>query len=257
MKSNNNTGILSAPIRALIKFRIRDSFIGAASFMAVITTVLIILLIATSGADPKLGGKGVFAGYTVAAAITLFVFGICTIRDDLRLGIQNGLSRKSVFLAEVLSTAAVSAFVALYGEIYTTLGSALCNPEIMAVVDIYQMLFLPENAAMSFLAHLQSIASGFLLMLFCYFLGAFFSLMFYRLNKLWTIIVAVSIPIMVSNVLPMLYLLLYTMTPFKAFFDGMVRDPNIFCIGLLIFSAIIVGIDYLLIRRASIRSAIA
>ena len=80
--------------------------------------------------------------------------------------------------------------------------------------------------------------------------GMFFSLMFWRLNKFWTVIVAVSIMVLM-NIIPVgLFRLGVDLEPLL---NWIISSPYNFVLFFMLTTIAFVGINWLLLRRADIK----
>ena len=76
----------------IFKYRLKDDLkaVGVFLLVTLLCTVLVIygVLIMVSAIDER-----VVSNFSIALTVFSFVIGIVTVREDLRLGIQNGVSR--------------------------------------------------------------------------------------------------------------------------------------------------------------------
>ncbi|MFB0920751.1 MAG: hypothetical protein QMB62_07700, partial [Oscillospiraceae bacterium] len=156
------------------------------------------------------------SGYSFAAIVFLFVMGIVSIRNDLRLCLQFGVSRRTAFLSELLAVMAVSVIIVAAGELLNGIARLLiADNEHFFVGDFYQIIYLKNTSAtLTFAQHAQSALMNFSLVLSACLSGMFFSLLFWRLSRTWTIIVAVAIPLLINLVPVALYRLGVNLKPF-------------------------------------------
>ncbi len=194
------------------------------------------------------------SGYSFAAIVFLFVMGIVSIRNDLRLCLQFGVSRRTAFLSELLAVLSVSAVIVVVGELLN--GAAmlfLAGNEHFFVGDFYQIIYLRDTSSVLTLAqHAQSALMNFSLVLSACLFGMFFSLMFWRLSRTWTIIVAVAIPLLLNLVPAALYKLGVNFQPFILWLAASPYYLVLFALALAAFFGII---NWLLLRNANIKEA--
>ena len=195
-----------------------------------------------------------FTGNGVSSAIFMFVVGIVYIRSDLRLCLQFGVSRRTAFISEILAVLSVSAVLAVAGELLTAIAQVvvLSNPNSF-VGDVYQLIYM--DAARALLTFGQHMFSALIntSMFFCASLiGMFFSLMFWRLSKLWTIVVAIAIPFAINGVPILLVRLGLNFNPFM---EWVASSPFCFALTCLTIAVPAALIDWLLLRRANIKAA--
>jgi len=189
------------------RYRFGGAMKGAAVFFGIMILMTALVFCSLLYATWK-GAEGTinFAAFGFAAMITMFVTGICTIREDLRLMLQNGVGRRTVFTAELLVILSVSLLLGLAGELLVAVSQiATSHWQNFYIWDIFQLLFFNEMGKdLTFAAHIQSMLCSFGLYTCANLTGIFVSLLFYRLNKVWTIIVAVGTPIFFFIGLPLL-----------------------------------------------------
>lgn len=198
-------------------------------------------------------GYSSFSAYGFIAAIFMFVLGISGVRSDVRLCLQYGVSRRSSFVSNILVLIVVSAILAFAGEIITAIAQTLVAvKENVFVGDIYQIIYLQEGmwGELSFGQHLLSILVNLSLLVCACIGGMFFSLLFWRLNKFWTIVIAVAIPVLL-NILPIgLFRLGANIMPLLKW---IALSPYNFTLFFLLVAILFAIIDWLLLRKADIK----
>jgi hypothetical protein len=178
------------------------------------------------------------------------------VREDLRLGIQNGVSRRTVFFSTLFSSILSALVLAVAGDLLTVgtqaLTKGLGNTE---VSSLYQLFFANDVAwlAAPLGMHLGSILFTFAMLTSANLFGSFISLVFFRLNKMWTIIVAVGVPITVGWILPLVLSSLgVSLLPF---INKILASPStLFCFFALCAVAA-AAFNRLLMLRAPIKAA--
>lgn len=244
-----------------VRFGCRNYFKGAAVFGGAMLAVYA----AFSGAIPffPAGGRSVtFNGWGFASVFFLLVLGIVGLRENLRMFVQNGVSRRSAFLAELTAIAAVSAALAVYGQVLTGVVQLLSGGrETVFVADLYQLVYVgyapggvmtPGQLAVGGLLNLS-------LLLALGMLGEFFSALFWRLNKFWTVVAAIAIPVLLNGAAWGLYWLADRMPALMEAVGAMARwllaSPWNLMAASLLAAAALAGINWLLLRRAHIKAA--
>lgn len=216
--------------------------------MVAVTTATLILAARVSGTMS-------FSAFGFASVIFMFVMGIVAIRSNLRLCLQFGVSRRTGFAAALLATVCIALILSVAGELLMiaaqAVGHGLSN---LTLWDTYQALFLgsPE-IPMSFGQHLGSALFNTALSVAACLFGMFFSLMFWRLNKFWTIAVAIAIPVFLNVVPWLLYRLGIDLTPLV---NWMIKAPGNFILVGLAVALFFTLINWLLLRRANIKAAV-
>ena len=133
------------------KYRMRDCLIsmGVVILVMVGLTVLSHLGIVTFGGyeqsvDGVVTEHYATMNFTMPYTIFMFVLGIVSIREDMRIGIQNGASRTTSFLANmacmVVSAVTLSANCVVFYKVWELFGTGL------VIIDLYSAAFLNEAA---------------------------------------------------------------------------------------------------------------
>lgn len=246
-------------IKPAFIYRFKDSLKGAASSFAILAIITFGFAVLTS-IYAKADSVYTLSAYSFAIAIVMFVLGICTIRDDLRLCIQHGVSRRTVFVSEILSIVCISFILAVAGEILLAAAqTATASSENVFILDMYQMLYCDIAAhSLTLSQHLASILFNMTYFVAVSMAGMFISMVFYRLSKVWTIIVAVGVPILIFVGIPISlmgrfgYWLSSLSIKFIEWITSGVWAWALFCLA---FTALTALFNYLLIRRAPIKAA--
>ena len=227
---------------------------GSAVIYLILIVVVAGFLIGTMSISTESASSISFTGFSITATIYLFVMGIVEIRNDLRLCLQYGVSRRTAFLSELTAVLAASAILAVAGELLTGLAQALAvNNTKLFVADLYQLIFVgADTASLTLSQHVLSALFNSSLMFAACVGGMFFSLTFWRLNKLWTIVVAISIPVLLNLIPNAISWLGIDLSPFVRWITS-----SVFCFVLFfMLLALLFGIiNWLLLRRANIREA--
>lgn len=229
---------------------IRGSVVVFLIIFLIVSVALVFSLSFDAGSSSSIS----ISGYGFAAIIFLFVMGIVSIRNDLRLCLQFGVSRRTAFLSELLAVMAVSVVIVAAGELLNGIAKLfLADNKHFFVGDFYQIIYLKNTSSILTLGqHVQSALMNFSLVFSACIGGMFFSLLFWRLSRTWTIIVAVSIPLLLNLVPAALYKLGVN---FKPFIHWLAASPYylvLFALALAVFFGII---NWLLLRNANIREA--
>lgn len=246
------------------RFRFRESLKVVGTFylvMILITAALTIGYISfyVSSEDGSISGS--FSAFAMASSCALFVTGICSVREDLRLCIQHGVSRITSFVSGLLAALLSCIILAASGELLTAVAQAVtADYENYFVSDLYQMLYADGKfASLSLGGHIVSIVFNFSMMASAYMAGMFISMVFYRLNKAWTIVVAVGAPVFVFAVLPILMQAAgsesFVSRMLAGLVDWILSSPWAWISFFIIGAVVLIILDWLLMRRAPIKAA--
>ena len=173
------------------------------------------------------------------------------------------MSRRSAFLADVAALAVAALLVAvgvsvIMGAYQAALGSA----GRLLITDLYQLIYEPSSNGVNPGALVRgavfSAVAGWMLAA----LGQFCSALYWRLNKFWTILVSVTVPlVLIFGSAPLLTWLDTTsaghaaVEALAAFGRFLAASPWNMAAVLLAMGAVFFAITWLLLRRAMIRPA--
>ncbi len=149
------------------------------------------LLTAFSGEGTNLQMSGI----TAISALFLFIGGLCSYHDNLPMHLQNGVSRKTMFQARLVVTAATCAVCSAVDHLLALLINLLARPFFSGWSDTlfeelygkqYPSLGPVEGAALS-------LAFSFVMLLLASSLGYFLIVFFYRMPLKLRVTVAVAL----------------------------------------------------------------
>lgn len=138
----------------------------------------------------------VFSGLSGFSCIFLFICGLCSLHDNLPMHLQHGVSRKTMFQARLLVTAAVSAFMAAVDTLLGLLIGLLGAPFFEG--SLFQQLYGRAYYFGAVGNVLMSLVFAFVLFLLASSLGYFIITLFYRLTKPLRITLGVAIAFLLT-----------------------------------------------------------
>ena len=172
----------------IFKYRMRDclSSGGVVMLVMVVMTVLSYFGIVTFGGyeesvDGVVTERFATMNFTMPYVIFMFVVGIVTIREDMRIGIQNGAGRTTSFLANLACLAATALLLNLNCLVFYKLW-ALLDTELI-IIDLYSMAFLQEMTPDTLGEMLMCFITGTAASLALAGCGVMLSLVYWRLGK--------------------------------------------------------------------------
>ncbi len=240
-------------IRTTFQYKLKESMKSALTFFGVLALILLFMItwIGVLQSDNS-GSSSFFSGYTIGAAIMMLVIGICSIREDLRLFIQNGVGRKTTYSTEILSAIAISFMLAIGGQIFLGLGHVVASnfPEVY-VSDLYPLIYADGTNALTLLQHIESTFLSVALFMMMFLCGEFFSLLFYILSKKWTIVVSIALPLLLFGGVPTVALRF----PEQAVLFGHFAAQSSWNLSFvfLVVAVIAAGIDWMIVRKVHIK----
>ena len=197
-----------------------------------------------------------FNGYSIAVGM----FGL---RENQRVLNQNGVSRRSAFLADVAALAVAAVLVAVGVTVIMGAYQAVLGGQgRLLITDLYQVIYEGPSAGAGIggLARgaIFSAAVGWMLAA----LGQFCSALYWRLNKFWTILISVTVPlVLIFGSVPLISWLGTTsagraaVEALAAFGQFLAASPWNAAAVLLAMGAAFFALSWLLLRRAMIRPA--
>ncbi|MBM6909913.1 hypothetical protein [Oscillibacter valericigenes] len=204
-----------------------------------------------------------FNGYSIAVGMFGLILGMVGLRENQRVLNQNGVSRRSAFLADVAALAVAAVLVAVgVSVIMGAYQAVLGGQGRLLITDLYQVLYEGPSAGtgMGGLARgaVLSTVVGWMLAA----LGQFCSALYWRLNKFWTILVSVAVPLaLIFGSVPLLDWMSSThagqtvVRALAAFGRFLMASSWNMSAVLLAMGAAFFAVTWLLLRRAMIRPA--
>lgn len=233
----------------IFKYRLKDDLRAVAVFLAVTLLCMVLVIYGVMIMVAEMDDR-VVSNFSIALTMFTFVIGIVTVREDLRLGIQNGVSRGTSFAGNVAAALVASAGVTLV-EWLSMVTQESTNA---SLVSLYAVIYGYESSAVG---QLKSFVLSFVWSGSAAFVGTFLSLMYWRLSKLWRWIVTLGMG-------AVLVLLLNAVTISAGFLNAVVRffrwlgaAPLNLCVFLIGVAIAFAVFDWLLARKAPITAATA
>ena len=202
-----------------------------------------------------------FNGYSLAVGVFGLALGIVGLRENQRVLNQNGVSRRSAFLADMAALAAASALVAAGSTVIMGAYQAVLDGEgRVLITDIYQLLYEPAGRSPGNLVRgaVLSTAMGWMLAA----LGQLCSALYWRLNRFWTVVLSAAMPLaLIFGSVPLINWMGSTSAgqaaarALAACGRFLMTSPWNLAAVLLVLGAAGFGLSWLLLRRANIRAA--
>lgn len=199
------------------------------------------------------------SGLEISSSIFLFVMGLNAFKSQFTLFLQNGISRKTLFCSALATFLMVSFAFALIDAVYPLLFSSRFGHQ-----SLYAGIYLRRQISFS----LMGILWAALLNLIALCGGFLISTLYYRLNRLSKTLVSITVPLLLFVVIPIVEALIPTFHFYSTLFQciswclGFESGTLGFQINQIrpllcfaAFSALLSGLSFLLIRRATLREA--
>lgn len=202
-------------------------------------------------------------GIDMAPAIFLFVCGLNAFKDNFYMALQNGISRKSLFRNRLYVVLTLSLAMALFDQIVMVLGKAIdALSDSINYSGVLEMLYGSQFGSQSggFLMYFESFL--FLTTLFIAFLslGYLITVIFYRMNKKQKISYVIGFYVVAFVILPIIDMMMagqlsVILLKFLDLTMGMsAHNPFIGMFSLIVFSIILSGLTWVLIRKAGVKN---
>lgn len=245
------------------KYRFRDCMfsMGVVILVMIVLTALCYLGIVTFGSITRTDNSGevimesTTMNFSMPVAIFMFVLSIVSIREDMRLGIQNGAGRRTVFLANAVCMFVTSLILNIAFFAMTAVWNQFDTG--VYIVDFFGALSnnKPFFESIGDLA----ISSAVLLALsvFLSALGTFTSLMYWRLNKLGKWIVSIGMGAAVILFIDVIIRYEVVADLLGRLMGWVFLTPWNLVLSFVILAAAFYVFSALLVRRSSITAATA
>ena len=205
----------------------------------------------------------VMSGITFSSAIFIFIVSLNSFTENFRFSLQNGVSRKTLFLARLCTAGATSLFMAVVDQVIHVLISLVEEPlSHLVSIRLFQLIY-PQTFENPVLGFFLSVVFSFCLLLFISNVGYAIVMMFYRVGKLGKVLLGAGIPAALIFGIPAIkaFDTLYFGERLRAFGNAVISPVLDFAfntvpnrmISLLLLAALFALFDWLLLRRAAIR----
>lgn len=249
-------------LKPSFKYQFRDSIRSMIGFYIVIVLLYIAATIVTAIARSHINTSVhmQLTGIEFSTLIFLFIVGLNVFKENYSLLLQNGVSRRSVFLGHILNALALAAIAALMDKLLLAVFSPIVRsfaPQ-MIIGSTFSTIYSVSGAGGYALDILYNFTS-FLLAISC---GYFLTNLFYRLNKPGKILVGAGVPVLLFIIYPIFDSVVMdgrisqAIAKFTATVTGTLSNRPIYAvISFLVGSAIVYGLTWLLQRRAQLKPA--
>ena len=237
-------------VKASFRYMVQDTLGGVAWFYGIFLALYLVtfILVATKG------GNGSFNGAEIASAIFLFVMGLNSFKEYFGMLLQNGVSRKTMFVARLLAFGATSLLMAVLNLLFLAVLPLLPSINGFSLFNLVYNVSGPSAVVLGLLFNF-ALYLLFLLVGFC------LTTLFYRLNKVGKVAVGAGVPVLLTIVLPAIDTLLFKNAighfvgrSLVAALGLKTNQPLVAVLSFLVLSAIFGLFSWLLVRRAIVRS---
>lgn len=244
-------------IKATTKYQLREykKSLGSYYLIVLLIVVLFTVLDRMWGSE----GSGSYNGFEFATIIFLFICGLNSFKGTFLMMMQNGISRKSMFIGASITFLSVSMLmsvidrvIAMVVDLITKAIGGLSYEGFYDLVYSHRMpkgiLFELEGILVTCAMYAAAVTAGY-----------FITTLYYRMNKALKVIVSVGVPVTLFFILPLVD---------SMFFNGIIGDlvlklfyfifgdfhgkanPYNMLLVCIISSIIALGLSWLLVKRA-------
>lgn len=244
-------------IKTTSRYLMRDMLTSVAWFYGIMLAIYIIGYIAIAVA----GANGSINGMEFASIIFLFVLGLNSFRENFGMLLQNGVSRKTMFVCRMLTFGAVALVMTAANLVLSAIVSLLPLGGTTIQFSLFGTAYFFGSSGVAGVAGvLLNLLFNFALMLMVLTLGYCITTLFYRLSPIGKAIVATSVPIGLTIVLPLVDKYFFgnnisrALGRFAAFALGLNGGrPWMPAVTFLVSSAVFAFFGWLLTRRAMVK----
>lgn len=187
-------------LKAAIKYRLHDNRKAILNFYIVILIVISLIFLLSNLTRGKAEFRGTIQ-VELISSIFLFVVGLNSFKEIFLMFMQNGISRRTMFISQVVSTLTICGIMALIDSIL----AHICKVIIAQNGGLYSQGIV-EKALGQNISSIGIFLISFLLSFFVYIaltsLGFFITTLYYRMNKALKIAVSIGVPSLLFVVLP-------------------------------------------------------
>ncbi len=214
------------------------------------------------GVTMSVGGESDFTssgGIEMSSVIFLFVVGLNSFKDTFLMLMQNGISRKTMFLSRIAAMGILCTGMMIIDRFVVGVIGAFANTgSSFRISGMYEQMFYFRTKDMGML---QKNLEGVLFTL-CFYMasiavGYFITTAYYRMNKTLKLAVSVGLPVSFFFILPIVDATITNgrINKFLGYLIGSVfgvnkQQPFNFMVSCVISAAIFFGLSWLLIRKA-------
>ncbi len=251
-------------LKTAVKYRLFESRKSVALFYFIL--IALTALMGVSSASFTTGSSTMtvnVGGFEFATMIFMFVLGICAFRENFRMMLQNGLSRKTISSSFFVFGLVISAAMTILSGLLNGLAKIISAGQPNLVMSgMLEAIYRERYAGASDQAQVFAESS---LFFFCLFLAAmaggyFISVMYYRMNKPGRIAVSVAVPSFFIFVLPIFDAIVtggkifwFIAESFAKAYGLDTANPYMGMLTSLILCLLFSGLAYLLAQKAVIK----
>ena len=244
-------------IKAAIRYQRSDYLKTVRNFYMIIVLIIVLFVIAVElGDDSSIKS---FGGIEMSTLIFLFVVGLNSFRETFLMMLQNGVSRKTMFISTIVTILSTSTLMAIVDRFLLVIGGLYSDlHENVIVTGMYDILYGKRSASMDAIPfNLEGVLIIIGIYISAMAVGLFITTAYYRMNKVLKIVVSVGVPATVFVFLPVLDGAVFGGRMSRAFIKmmnfilgGTSGTPYNLLLSCIIFTIVCFSLTWMLVRRA-------
>lgn len=244
-------------LKAATLYQVKDYKNSVLIYYLVVVLVVTFSLITISAGDSSTFTST--GGIESATSIFLFVAGLNSFRESFLMLMQNGISRKTMFISRVISVGILSVIMAIIDRILIFLmGLVNTGNDRIEISGLYEHFFADHAAGLNALQRgLEGILLAIVLYLASVAFGYFITAAYYRMGKASKIAISVGVPVGIFFVLPIIdatmaggRIFRFIAKVLKLIFGFGEADPYNLILSCFVAFVIFFGLSWLIVRNA-------
>lgn len=200
--------------KASYQYQLRESVPSVLWYYGIVVGIILLLVIITS-IFGHAGTVGSFQGSTV---IFLFVVGLSSFKEFFYMANQNGISRKTFYIAKIGCFATLALLMQAADRLVSTIFVTVAPSVLHKSEPFLQQIYWGSGLWYEITMFVFAVVINLLILV----VGFAITLLFFRLPRFWRALVGAGVPILLLIVLPVvdsIYFNFAIMTFFKNFFS--------------------------------------
>lgn len=243
-------------MKTAIRYQIWEAKKSLLIYYGVIYAIFVVSIIAITSLGPEMGGT--IGGFETASMIFLFIAGLNSFKETFRLFLQNGLSRKTLFISFIFSIIPIAVFMSAIDSINAVLAKLFYSYE-SAYIQFYAQRY--GDWANGFVKFFEGLLWNFFAYAMFGMIGFFITTLYYRMNKGLKLLVSIGTPVFFFVILPLIDSNFTNGVIFKGILDFFAFawgykngfNPYYSMVTCTSIFAVFGGLSYLLIRKAVVK----
>lgn len=251
---------------ASYKYQLADHKKSVIIYYFVLLSLMILIMsslaVAVVQEDGTISGSAI-NGMDMATGIFLFVTGLCSFKETFGMLIQNGVSRKRIYLGRLYATVTLAFGMAIIDTLILLIFKSIANISKFTLYcySMYEQLYRGHTSGLSSVQlYVQGFIFDFLFYITCISLGYLITNVFYRVNSTGKVLLGAGVPVLLFVIYPILDAAVMngriSMAIIKGFdfaFGLTKQQPGHMFITSIIAFIAFSGLGWLLVRRANIK----